>query len=267
VKVLVLGDMIHDVYRHFTASRLCPEGPVPVLVGEKKYSSSGGAGLVTAQLVELMGDSSSVILLTGSYSQKERVFADDRLMLRMDSDSEQVVGSVLYQEAIEIQLRESKPDAVIVSDYDKGSFTYELGHWLIKKTDELGIPVFVDAKKNWFFFCGCFAMFPNKTEKESSYEFVTKHVIQKLGADGCEVDGVHIPTKKHAVRDVTGAGDVFLAAFVYEFLSNRPCFTEPIDEGLQQFGFEKCARFANKVAGISVEYVGTHIVTREELDK
>jgi len=28
-----------------------------------------------------------------------------------------------------------------------------------------------------------------------------------------------------------------------------------------------CARFANKVAGISVEYVGTHIVTQKELDE
>jgi bifunctional ADP-heptose synthase (sugar kinase/adenylyltransferase) len=186
----------------------------------------------------------------------------------MDSDSEQVAGSVLYQEAIEIQLRESKPDAVIVSDYDKGSFTYELGHWLVKKTDELGIPVFVDAKKNWFFFCGCFAMFPNKTEKESSYEFVTKHVIQKLGADGCEVDGVHIPTKKHAVRDVTGAGDCFLAAFVYSYLLNDRYFWdgdyrnpfETVTDRLQG-----AAKVANVAAGISVEYVGTHITTKTEI--
>jgi len=260
MKVLVLGDMIHDLYRHFTASRLCPEGPVPVLVDEKKWNTPGGAGLVAAQLTELIGDNRNVMLLTGSYSQKERIFADDRLMIRMDSDSEKTACTPeIYLDAIEVQFAEFKPDAIIVSDYGKGSFNQQLGEWLIRRTIDLNIPVFVDAKNNFEWYIGAFAAFPN--EKETAPFAYFKNVIYKLGANGCNVEGVHIPTKKHAVRDVTGAGDVFLAAFVYEYLMSND------DPAQEKELLRSCARFANKVAGISVEYVGTHVVTKKEIDE
>jgi len=264
MKVLVLGDMIHDIYRHFTASRLCPEGPVPVLVDEKKWSTPGGAGLVAAQLTELIGDNRNVMLLTGSYSQKERIFADDRLMIRMDSDSEKTVCTPeIYLDAIEVQFAEFKPDAIIVSDYGKGSFTQQLGEWLIRRADDLNIPVFVDAKNNSTWYDGAFAIFPN--EKESASLGIW-HIIRKLGARGCQVDGIDIPTIKHAVRDVTGAGDVFLAAFVYHWLTQNLKWMPPFPLS-ENDRLTQAAVFANKVAGISVEYVGTHVVTKKEIDE
>lgn len=257
-KVLVLGDQITDIYRHFTATRICPEGPVPVLAKLKKdhepYSSSGGAGLVVAQLVELFNDCRSVVFCPGSFSEKERIFADDRLMLRIDEDSQNPIDpDYLFT----IDLRGY--DAIVVSDYDKGAFIEPTANWLIRKADDLNIPVFVDAKKNWSWYRGAFAMFPNDRESSAGINAYAKHIIHKLGPEGCKVDGVHIPTNNHAVRDVTGAGDVFLAAFVYEYL-NWP-------HDFEKSKLERAARFANKVAGISVEHVGTHIVTREELDK
>jgi bifunctional ADP-heptose synthase (sugar kinase/adenylyltransferase) len=258
MKVLVLGDGIVDFYEYYTATRLCPEGPVPVLVSvePRKRCSGGGAELVAQQLMELMSsDGNDLIQCSlGSGSNKTRIFADDRLMLRIDEDSIWTISEDEYKQAIQNLLAETKYDAVIVSDYAKGAFTYPLGQWLVQKTNELGIPLFVDAKQNWFYYGGCFAMFPNKSEAKQDYQFVTQHVIQKLGADGCEVDGEKIPQRRpHAVRDVTGAGDIFLAAFVYHWLTYA-------DKSLTL-----AARFANRVAGISVEYIGTHIVSHQEL--
>jgi bifunctional ADP-heptose synthase (sugar kinase/adenylyltransferase) len=264
MKVLILGDMIHDVYRHFTASRLCPEAPVPVLIKEKKYSSAGGAGLVAGQFTALTNDVASAVLLAGSYSQKERVFADDRLMVRMDDDSSSVLNTGEYLTAIETHLLLHKPDAVVVSDYHKGALTADLASWLVHKVNELGIPLFVDAKKTWHYYRGVFAIFPNQQEPIVR---VAKHTVQKLGAEGCRVDGVDIPQHRpHAVRDVTGAGDCFLAAFVYKFLENKHWFSPACDESVNAWALQNCARFANKVAGISVEYVGTHVVTQKELE-
>lgn len=262
-KVLVLGDQITDTYRHFTATRICPEGPVPVLTKtQEKYATSGGAGLVVAQLTELFGDNHVVTFIPGSHSEKERIFADDRLMLRIDSDSEyQIVPAYIFDHKLDGY------DAIIVSDYDKGAFIEPTAQYLMLKAAKTKTPVFVDAKKNWLWYSGAFAAFPNRSEaerlkKENPEPHADRymaHWIVKNGPEGCKVDGVHIPTKNHAVRDVTGAGDCFLAAFVYEYL-NWSGRTEK-DRLLI------AARFANKVAGISVEYVGTHIVTQKELDE
>lgn len=256
-KVLVLGDQITDVYRHFMATRICPEGPVPVLTKtQEKYATSGGAGLVVAQLTELFGDNRVVTFIPGSHSEKERIFADDRLMLRIDSDSEYpIVPAYIFDHKLDGY------DAIIVSDYDKGAFIEPTAQYLMLKAAETKTPVFVDAKKNWHWYRGSFAMFPNDRESSAGINAYARHVIHKLGPEGCNVDGVHIPTKNHAVRDVTGAGDCFLAAFVYEYLMSND---NP--EAETQL-LHSCARFANKVAGTSVEYVGTHVVTQKELDE
>lgn len=255
MKVLVLGDYIDDIYEFYTATRLCPEGPVPVLVHTSPGGrlTAGGAGLVANQLNALFPE--SAIPLFGSVSNKTRVFADDRLMLRIDDDSFDVNEPEVYTRKIDKALAESKIDAIIVSDYNKGAFTQPVAWNVMDRAKKKGIPVFVDAKNDPNWYEGCFACFPNKLETPI---FKAQHTIQKLGSDGCEVDGVHIPTNSHPVRDVTGAGDVFLAAFVYKWLSTS------IVVGRHRL--EVAAEFANKVAGISVEYVGTHVVTKEEID-
>lgn len=250
-RVLVLGDGIIDHYQHYTATRLCPEGPVPILVqAQKPYSSTGGAGLVADQLHALM-PANSVYFWPGTQSFKTRIFSDDRLMLRIDEDAIRRESKDDYKKEITSLIKVSKPDAIIVSDYDKGSFTYDLGSWLVRHANSHKIKVFVDAKNTWNYYMGAFAMFPNKIEG-AQHACTAKHIIQKLGPGGCRVDGIEVPTKTHAVRDVTGAGDVFLAAFVHSWLLSKDLIV--------------AANFANRVAGISVEYVGTHVVTKQEIE-
>jgi bifunctional ADP-heptose synthase (sugar kinase/adenylyltransferase) len=260
--ILVLGDYIDDIYEFYTATRLCPEGPVPVLVHTSPGSrlTAGGAGLVVNQLNEL--EPNSAVALFGSCSNKTRVFADDRLMLRIDDDSFDVTDPVRYRDKIGRALMEQKFDAIIVSDYGKGAFDSATAYYVSKEGRDQNIPVFVDAKNNPQWYSPCFCVFPN--EKEPT--LANAHTIRKLGPNGCEIDGVHIPTNSHPGRDVTGAGDVFIAAFVYDYL--RPRYWEgtiverPFSEKIK---LERAAEFANKVAGISVEYVGTHVVSLDEI--
>lgn len=254
-KVLVLGDQITDIYRHFTATRICPEAPVQVLTKTKEeYSTSGGAGLVVAQLVELFNDPSAVTFWSGSHSEKERIFADGQLLLRIDEDA---INPVVPAWIFDVDFKGY--DAIVISDYDKGAFIEPTARYIILKTKELGIPVFVDAKKNWSWYRGAFAMFPNDRESSAGVNKYAKHIIHKLGPEGCKVDGVHIPTNPRAVRDCTGAGDCFLAAFVWKYLQDL--------KFQDDWGLQECARFANKVAGVSVEKVGTYIVTKDDVEQ
>jgi len=246
-KVLVIGDLIADEYRHFTATRLSPEAPVPVLVETKpKYTTEGGAGLTNQQLLAL---GVKTLFVPMTFSKKERIFADDRLMLRIDEDQKPPLAE--YPNGFNFE----GFDAVVVSDYGKGTAKY--ASLIMAEAVRWNLPVFVDAKNNWLDYSGAFAAFPNEKEFAT---FNFKHVIQKLGARGCSVDGKLVPqTRPHAVMDVSGAGDIFMAAFIHWWLLSPSA--DPDTKLIRS------AEFANHVAGISVEYVGTKVVQLNEIDK
>lgn len=262
-KVLVLGDLIIDYYRWFEATRLCPEGPVPVLTPFKlPEEREGGAGLVAAQLRELIGKE-NVLVTYGSVSTKERIFADEHLVVRLDFDSTHVREPFGFESQIQRTIKKHRDElgAIVISDYGKGSFTEPMVERIMKGAKVIKVPVFVDAKHHWNWYEGAFAFFPN--EKELKYDpkilKMKSHVVRKLGRRGCDVDGILISQNhRHAVRDVTGAGDVFLAAFVHFWLLWKNLSSEKL-------ALEIAAGFANKVAGKSVEYTGAHVVKKEEL--
>ena len=257
-KCLVIGDLILDSNLYGTATRLCPEGPVPVIlpVGEKVVTR-GGAGLVAAQLEELIGQE-NVISHFGSKSRKERIFADGRLICRVDYDSLEVSDSAAFHRAFLPDFK--KVGLVIVSDYGKGALCQDLATEILCSARSKKIPVFVDAKNSWEWYKGAFAAFPNQRERSlANCNF--QHLIEKNGERGCFVDDIPIlPWRRHAVRDVSGAGDIFLAAFVSYFIKIHPEETE------RREWLQAAAQYANKVAGLSVGYVGTHIVKKSEID-
>jgi len=257
--IAVIGDLIIDKYIMGTAMRLCPEAPVPVVVPtQASYETRGGAGLVSDQLRELIG-SENVVEYFGSKSRKERTFVDGRLVLRVDYDGlphDSALAPESYADAVITILQHEPVSMLVVSDYGKGALDRRSASDIMQAAERMEIPVLVDTKSSWGWYHGAYAIFPNQNELVvDSRQFPdVRHVIQKLGALGCEVDGQHVPGYEHEVRDVTGAGDVFMAAFAAKlFCSDEVELTEVAD-------------FANIVAGISVTYVGTHVVTGEEIE-
>ena len=252
-KVLVLGDRIIDRYSFCHATRLCPEAPAPVLIEDKVKQSEGGASLVAANLRSLLGNF-EVAALFGSTSKKLRIFADRTLVCRIDEDSCHTIPARAY----EVQIRgvmEQGVSAVVVGDYGKGAMR-DCASWLTKLCLSENIPLFVDAKSDPKPYTACFAIFPNENEHVDLSEKCYQHIIRKLGPSGCSVDGVLVPTEEQQVYDVTGAGDVFLAAFVARYLHYG-----------KTFDLVECAQYANKAAGISVRHLGTYVVEPDELDE
>lgn len=259
MKIAVIGDLIIDQYVMGTATRLCPEAPIPIVIPtQEKYETRGGAGLVSDQLKALIGDA-SVVEMFGSKSRKERTFVDGRLVLRVDYDS--IIGtdsehwSDYYGEQVVKMLTTEQIGMLLISDYGKGAIGEDAAFQIRNTAKDLDIPVFVDAKNHWPKYRGAFAMFPNQHECADGAG--SDHIIQKLGQRGCSVDGQIVAGLDQEVRDVTGAGDIFLGAFAAKVLESSMLYDEP--------RLLEAAEFANIVAGLSVEYVGTHVVSLGEV--
>lgn len=252
MNILVLGDMIIDHYQYHDAVRVCPEAPALVLHFNSKNDTEGGAALVANNLRSL-SPNANITAFYGSMSHKTRIFADRTLICRIDDDSVKLVSPEQYAKSIGMVI--DQMDLVVISDYGKGAI---IGNEVIKLVFESGKPVFVDAKYEPERYVGAFALFPN--EREPAPLGIADHIIRKLGARGATVDGHLVDTTPQRVYDVSGAGDVFLAAFVSTYMTLR---TMPFDHDPQLL--KECAEYANVAAGISVRRIGTCIVTPQEV--
>lgn len=247
MKLLVIGDYISDVYMFGTATRLCPEAPVPVIVPTSERDSKGGAGLVKEQLKELGAD---VVAFYGSFSEKRRFFAGNHLVCRVDEDS------IKTYQLPNIETITSSADAFVIADYGKGAMTPELARQIV----ETGKPCFVDAKHHWGWYLTQnfqqVRVFPNEHEGQDIESAGFYATVRKLGANGCRLYAVwgervrlEIPATVTEVVDTTGAGDIFMAGFVYAWTLQLPA--------------EHCLEFANTLAGESCRHRGTFVVGRE----
>jgi bifunctional ADP-heptose synthase (sugar kinase/adenylyltransferase) len=202
-------------------------------------------------LKEIIGKK-NVLEAYGSLSRKNRYYADGHMVLRADEDSISKPPE-FFDTHIEMVMGLKDVTAVIVSDYGKGALCESLAQKIIAG----GKPVFVDAKHSWQWYQGAFCAFPNKFEGigtgkrlESSNLF--SHIVRKNSSAGCIVDGEEVAAYRAGeLRDGTGAGDNFLAAFVASYLRTE--------------NLKVAARFANMVAGISVTHIGTHVVRPNEI--
>jgi sugar/nucleoside kinase (ribokinase family) len=175
-------------------------------------------------------------------------------MCRYDLDG-RPVG--LWEAQLEERLKDY--DALVVSDYQKGMAEIAFA----KMAQFCKYPTFVDTKAEQphRYYLGVDFIFPNAKEWgtwpiEYRLDKLFKHVIHKVGENGCFVDGEHIPTVPIHGADTVGVGDTFLAAFVMEYLSH---------EGqVGKDGLVRCAKVANKAAGIACSKKGTAVVSLEE---
>jgi D-beta-D-heptose 7-phosphate kinase/D-beta-D-heptose 1-phosphate adenosyltransferase len=183
--------------------------------------------------------------LHGKESKKERLI-DERSkqhLVRIDRDV--ASDPITFETAIPPGY-----DAIVISDYNKGTVTYELIEELVK---EVTIPIFVDTKKTDLArLSGCYVKI-NALEKSRATSLPdSKHLIVTHGGDGAEWNGwVYAAEIVGDVTDVCGAGDTFLAALVYQFLD-----TDHMPDAI---------KFANKAAGVTVQHVGVYAPRPEEI--
>ena len=239
-RILLIGDNCTDVYQYGTVDRLSPEAPVPVFVPTRTEERSGMAGNVRNNL-EALG--CYVNYLHGETSVKTRLIdqRSKQQIVRIDNDVEST--PITFDTDIP-----NVYDAVVVSDYNKGTVSYEL----IEELVALSIPIFIDTKKTDLErFQGAWVKINeleySKIKSECSGLIVTRG---SRGASAIHHDiNVHSPDVE--VVDVTGAGDTFLAALTYQYL----------DTG----NIEKAIKFANEASAVTVQHLGVYAPTLKEM--
>ncbi len=196
-KVLILGDVMLDVYLQGDAKRISPEAPVPVVHVGKPKNMPGGAANVARNIRALGGlptlvglcgngkDGQTLIgLLQESYiashifqsaqrttTVKTRIMAQNQQMLRVDKED-----YLPASEAENTQLCHAldallpSHDVVLISDYAKGLLTPPLAQHIHKTCLELAHKpqIFVDPKPQnaiaYSHMGGMSLMTPNRSE-------------------------------------------------------------------------------------------------------
>ena len=241
--ILLIGDACDDVYTYGYVNRISPEAPVPVFEPHYTINKDGMAGNVCKNL-EALG--CRVNFLHGAVSKKNRLIdhRSKQQLLRMDHDAES--KPIRFETAIPPVY-----DAIVISDYNKGTVDYELITSLIKTQT---VPIFIDTKKTDLArMGGCYVKI-NALEKSrvTSYHPEFDHLIVTHGDKGAEWNGWVYPAESAGdVTDVCGAGDTFLAALVYKFLQ-----TNHMPDAI---------KFAIKASAVTVQHVGVYAPRLEEI--
>jgi len=178
IDVLVIGDLMLDIYTTGKVRRISPEAPVPILHVEKEEHRPGGAGNVVLNLLSLgahvkivgrlgqdgagfrlkdelgkEGADCSGLLFQKDFTTpvKNRLIAGAQQILRVDS--EDIIPLPL---SLEDQLIKELPalledvQIVAISDYGKGFLSRRLLASIIQATKIKNIPILVDPKGDDF---------------------------------------------------------------------------------------------------------------------
>jgi D-beta-D-heptose 7-phosphate kinase/D-beta-D-heptose 1-phosphate adenosyltransferase len=257
-KVLVIGDGCKDVFQYGKCERLSPEAPVPVF---KPTNSKENGGMAVNVYNNLMALGVDCDIHTYSGISKTRYIDEvsNQMLLRIDEHDQIFVGVNIYERQMAFDY--SQYDAIVISDYDKGFLSEEV----IKHIAISNPLTFMDTKKkigNWATFIKYIKI--NKKEFDQNENYLTLHfpneTIVTLGADGAKrhyrEDGhgkiqYYPNVNEHPVRDLTGAGDTFLAGLVAGYLEKNN-----IDDAII---------FANKCAAWAVTQKGVSIVDRYKI--
>jgi len=239
-RILLIGDDCQDVYQFGTIDRLSPEAPVPVFIPGKKETKPGMAGNVAKNL-EALG--CKVSYLHGNTRVKTRQIdrRSKQHLVRIDDDT--MSNPIVFETVIPTGY-----DAIVISDYNKGTVSYELVEEL--RRDFSG-PIFVDTKKTDLHRMeGCIV-------KINSLEYTKitstcSELITTASAEGAYYKGTRYPAMKVEVADVCGAGDTFLSALAYQYL-----ITSDIELSIP---------FAMRASEITVQHMGVYAPDLREIN-
>jgi rfaE bifunctional protein kinase chain/domain len=308
VSLLVVGDLMLDRFIWGNVERLSPEAPVPVLRVVSEKSSLGGAanvihnirslgGRVTAcgivgkdeagrRIVTALGKigaSTSGVIADARFQtiEKSRIIASPhhQQIVRLDRENHQSVHAATLKRLRDfIAAKAPRFNAVVVSDYGKGTIHDELLDWLAGTVGRQKIICVVDPKKeNYERYRFPTLITPNKSEAseasgihicdERSLLAAGKRLVRKWRAEAVLVtrgaEGMslfrprfpvkHFPTEPRGVFEVTGAGDTVVAVCALALASGAD--------------FSEAAVLANIAAGFVGDEVGTVAVPIEKLKR
>lgn len=295
MKVLVVGDTILDKYQYGKVGRLSPEAPVPILQADIASKSLGGAcnvavnikslvpdsevdyyGICSYEIVEMLEEKGinaiSISVPPNEIITKTRYISEGHQLLRVDHGEYYYDHSIRIMESLIEGVDLNSYDAIVVSDYNKGSISESLLSYITEANQKPNL--FLDLKmfKDWMSsldlknsYIKC-----NNLEYEENRISVLRYckslgMVITQGKSGFKTerfgDGASSFTERFPITridgfvvNVVGAGDTFLAGMVAKFI---------IDKTSTLYSM---AQMGNKVAAVRVRKHEME-VTMEELNE
>lgn len=246
-KVLLIGDACWDVYIFVEEIRKNPEYEAPLLT-EIGRLINGGMGMHTARCLKALGLEVTEVF-PRELSDKVRIIDNDsgRQYFRLDKDVNPGISVALESYDLD------NYDCIVISDYDKGFISTHTIRYL---QDNFNKPIFLDTKKrNLGDFNKCFIKI-NTDEANKAISIPNGTVITQ-GVYGAYVkdsfsDTIRLPSLNVDCLDVCGAGDAFLAGYVYGFMKTK-AMVKSITYGIVN-------------SGLSVAKRGTYAPNLQELE-
>jgi len=246
LRILVIGDSCTDVFIYGICSRLSPEAPIPVFEPTKTITNQGMSGNVVANLNKLGVQKVELITNHEQITKTRYVeYKSNQMLLRVDSNDS-------VQNSFDIKKVDfDSYDAVVVADYDKGFLTNED----IKQIGKKSKLSFIDTKKTIDLenFKGYTFIKMNEVEWErcerygAKYEDWKDNLIVTMSERGCMYKEKRYSVDNSVeVRDLSGAGDTWMASFAYKYTKNSD-----VDESI---------KFANDNATLVVQKRGVSTI-------
>lgn len=233
MNLVLIGDEGIDRFHYGRCDRMCPEAPVPIFKPIWLEENDGMAGNVFKNLVSLTY-SNDIVKLTNKVKPIKTRYIDEvsnQMLLRTD-EYDKIEESLSDIDIVDLKDIISGVDAVILSDYNKGFLSEKEIEIVAKICDDFGIPTFLDTKKaigDWARNIS-FIKLNNKEYllNEGNFSNYKNQLIVTLGSEGAIHYNRHMNTfkkykldRKYNVRDVSGAGDTFLAAFAVKYVETK----------------------------------------------
>ena len=198
VRVIVLGDVMLDVYLYGHVDRISPEAPVPVLEAAGESIMMGGAANVAGNiaalgadplLIGVVGEDEAAGKLRGKLKElgirdeglivdesrpttrKTRILADNQQVVRVDREDDRDIEPPVAKRLLSVLRGAIRScDALLFQDYNKGTLTPAIIEAAIAMACEEGKIVTVDPKfRNFFEYRGATLFKPNLREMEVAF--------------------------------------------------------------------------------------------------
>jgi D-beta-D-heptose 7-phosphate kinase/D-beta-D-heptose 1-phosphate adenosyltransferase len=303
-RILVVGDLMLDVYLWGEVNRISPEAPVPVVRLSRRSETAGGAGNVLLNLAALgieataagfVGEDEAGSRLVRHLEEariatdgvvrcaarpttvKTRVIGGHQQMIRIDDEPSTPVPATDHDRLGET-VRRSLEDgfgAIILSDYHKGTLSDGFCRCIVDEARFRGVPIFVDPKgRDFRRYARATALTPNRHEFEAAVGLVDSgqaafrdaghRLRNELGLDYLLVTQGE---RGISLFDDRGVSDFpSLAREVFDVSGAGDTVIATLTAGLVAgLNLDDALALANMAAGIVVGKVGTTPIQRIEL--
>jgi len=303
-KILVVGDVMLDMYYYSEVKRISPEAPVPIARVVREKETLGGAANVAHNLALLgcqtllagfVGDDyhcqslreklttrgivhEGLIQTEAPTTTKLRIIGGHQQMMRLDFEETAPPAEANQKKLfdyIDKRLNESL-DCLIISDYAKGACAEKACEHIIKTCHAHGVPVIIDPKgSSWTKYAGADYVTPNLKEIN---EILNEPIENK---DAAVERAAQYIRRKYSIKNVVATRSECGLSFINEKrVLHIPTKAQEVfdvsgagDTVIAVFSMalagglkpEDSAYLANLAASVVVAKLGTYAVSREEL--